>query len=128
MDLDISNSTVSILGVCITVSLMFLYLIVQAKVDNTKRVDLRDLVVDWQTGRLDYKKLALNCSALCQMFTWLRMSMGANVHHALENPVMWIVFYAVIAGHDLLNRFIKIYYGGKGNDTTDTTGGGDRPS
>lgn len=69
---------------------------------------IKDLVTDWATGRLDYKKLALNTCALLQAFTWLRMALDYEVHKAIENPMMWIVFYMVIAGHDLLGRFLKI--------------------
>lgn len=69
---------------------------------------IKDLVTDWSTGRLDYKKLALNTCALMQAYTWLRMAHNLEVHRALENPNMWIVAYMVIAGHDLLGRFLKI--------------------
>ena len=69
---------------------------------------IKDLVTDWGTGRLDYKKLALNTCALLQAFTWMRMALNYDVHKAIENPMMWIVFYMVIAGHDLLARFLKI--------------------
>lgn len=69
---------------------------------------IQDLVIDWNTGRLDYRKLALNTCALLQAFTWTRMALDYPVHRALEEPMMWIVFYMVIAGHDLLARFIKL--------------------
>lgn len=75
---------------------------------ETHCINPLDLITDGHTKRLDYKKVALNTAALLQCFTWLRMSLGFPVHRALEDPWMWIVFYAVIAGHDLLGRVVKI--------------------
>lgn len=67
-----------------------------------------DLITDWNTGRLEYKKVGLNTCLILQCFTWGRMSMGYEVHPALENPYMWVVFYIVVAGQDLLEQFIKV--------------------
>ena len=76
---------------------------------DDRRIDVRDLICDWQTNRLDYKKVALCTCAILQCFTWGRMSMGLPVNVALANPLLWIAFYMVIAAHDLLARFVKAY-------------------
>lgn len=83
----------------------------------------RGLFIDPHTGYPDYKKLALMMCALAQIFTWLRMSLDLNVSDWLENPKLWIVFYAVVGGHDLLDKALMIYAKMKGIDLpADTTG------
>lgn len=75
------------------------------------RLNPLDMICDWNTGRIDYKKVALCTCALLQSFTWLRMSLDYPVNEALYDPWLWIVFYSVIAGHDLLGRVIKFKMG-----------------
>lgn len=94
--------------VCITLSIIFTYLYYLLSKKDGREIDLRDLVLDRRTNRLDYKKLAINTCAVLQCMTWFRMSMGYEIDSALYNPVMWVVFYAVVAGHDLLDRMVKI--------------------
>lgn len=97
-------------GLLIVAGLYAIYLIYLVKNTNHKLSPL-DLITDSRTGRLDYKKVALNTAALLQSITWFRMSLDYPVHSALENPYMWIVFYAVVAGHDLLAKVVMLKAG-----------------
>lgn len=99
--------------------LVLIYLIILAK-NGKNKIDLLDLVTHSGSGRLDYKRVALNCCALLQSFTWFRMSMGYEINPALHEPFMWIVFYAVIAGHDLLARVVEIRKGNLNNANSST--------
>lgn len=97
-------------GLLIVAGLYAVYLIYIASKHRSTLSPL-DLITDSRTGRLDYKKVALNTAALLQSITWFRMSLGLPVHTALENPYMWIVFYAVVAGHDLLAKVVMLKAG-----------------
>lgn len=105
---QLNTEFVGIAMICATLFAMFTYLSYLLRIKDDKRIDLRDLVIDSKTKRLDYKKLAINTTAVLQCYTWWRMSNALPVDSALYNPMMWVVFYAVVAGHDLLYRVVKI--------------------
>ena len=79
-----------------------------------------DLIVNHATGKLDFKKLAMCTAAALQSVTWIRMSWKLPVDSALYDWKLWVVFYCVIAGHELMQLFIKTKWGG----TTDGNGTG----
>lgn len=114
--------TVALMGCfALCISTYLFYLLKYRNPNDERVIDLRDLIIDSKTKRLDYKKLAINTCALLQCFTWWRMSMGYEVNTALADPWMWVVFYAVVAGHDLLYRVVKIKAAQVGLDNANST-------
>lgn len=77
-----------------------------------------DLIVDHKSGKLDFKKLALCTTAFLQSVTWIRMSWKLPVDSALYDWRLWVVFYCVVAGHELMQLFIKTKWGSEGNANT----------
>lgn len=114
---NLNQEFLAVFMVCTTFLVIFTYLTYLLKVKDDLRIDLRQLVLDGQTNKLSYKKLAINTAAILQCFTWWRMSVGLPVDSALYNPTMWVTFYAVVAGHDLLDKMVKIKAAQVGVDT-----------
>ena len=104
----IRDESATIVPICLFGSLVMAYALLTSRRKDDKHIDLRDLIWDTRKQRIDYKKLAINTCAVLQCFTWWRMSMGYEVHSALQDPWMWLIFYAVVAGHDLLERIVRI--------------------
>lgn len=105
---QLNSEFLAVFLVCSTLLVIFTYLFYLLRIQDDKTVDFRDLVLDSKTRRLDYKKLAINTCAILQCYTWWRLSNNLPVSGTLDNPAMWVVFYAVVAGHDLLYRMVKI--------------------
>lgn len=78
-------------------------------------VPWREFITERTTGQLDFKMLAMFLCANIQALTWIRMSMGYNVNPALASPQLWVTFYCVIAGHDLLGKLIEAWSGMRPN-------------
>lgn len=77
----------------------------------------KELIVDPKTGMLDYKMMMMVVCALLQSITWLRLSFGYKVDSSLDSPALWITFYSVIAGHDILGKVIEVWNNNKTNNS-----------
>jgi hypothetical protein len=121
---QLNTEFLAVFLVCTTGLVIFTYMFYLLKIQDDKTVDLRDLVLDSKTRRLDYKKLAINTCAILQCYTWWRLSNDLPVSGTLDNPTMWVVFYAVVAGHDLLYRMVKIKAAQAGVDVSGTSDSG----
>ncbi len=69
----------------------------------------KELIVDPKSGTLDYKMMMMVVCASLQSVTWLRLSFGYSVSTALDSPALWITFYSVIAGHDILGKVVDAW-------------------
>lgn len=92
----------------LVVGLLILYFLVKLNKEENQKINWLDLITDSRTGRLDYKKLGMSSAMLLQSFTWLRLSLGYEVNSILANPTMWVVFYAVVAGQDIIIKYIQM--------------------
>ncbi len=88
----------------------------------------KELIIDQKSGTLDYKMMMMVVCATLQSITWLRLSFGYNVSSALDSPSLWITFYSVIAGHDILGRVVDAWAtknkrpdGGQGDASDNST-------
>ncbi len=73
----------------------------------------------------NYRLIAMTTTAILQSITWVRLTLHMPVDSSLTSPPLWITFYAVLAGNDLLDKYIGVYLGSKGNasgsDSSNTT-------
>ena len=73
------------------------------------KIPWNELIYNPRTKTIDYKMLMMMICASFQSMAWIRMAFGYKVDPALAKPALWMTFYAVIAGHDVLSQWIDAW-------------------